>query len=68
MFKGKEIIARGMCIKVGMKLSVELTQENVSRGIKLIKLLKLHSKNLLSKKLLRLFLELLKVMIDNHRR
>jgi hypothetical protein len=68
MSKGKETIARGMCIKTSVKLNIKLTHENVSRGIKLVNLLKLHSKSLFSKKLLSQLLELLEVMIDNHRR
>jgi hypothetical protein len=40
MFRGKEISARGMRIKVSMKLSAELKHENVSRGTKLINLQK----------------------------
>jgi hypothetical protein len=54
-----------MCIKVGMKLNAKLSHKNVSRGIELVKLLKIHYKIMFNKKLLSL--ELLKVMIDNHK-
>ncbi len=57
-----------MCIKASMKLSAKLTHKNVSRGIELVKLLKIHYKSLFNKKLSNLLLDLLKVMIDNHKR
>ncbi len=68
MFRVKETATRRVYIKASMKLSVESTHKSVLGGSELVKLLKINYKSLFNQKLLSLFLELLKVMIDTYKR
>jgi len=48
MFRVKEIVAQGVHIKVGLKLSAKPTHENMLGGTKFIKLPKINHKSLFS--------------------
>jgi hypothetical protein len=47
MFRVKETTTQGVHIKASMKLSIESTHKNMSRGIELVKLPKINHKSLL---------------------